>query len=122
MSIVTCTGDYYQEISGCIPQITILGVDNNTDYVVKITLANGSLIQFKKKSELFADELILEQNELLNGFWNDATGEVKIEIYDFATMELKFIEICDVEYSQIIINFLPIETNLTNINIPLNCN
>jgi hypothetical protein len=53
--------------------------------------------------------ITLTKDELLEGFWNDGTGEVVITIEETTALCIPItLTICEVEYSQIILNFTKI--------------
>jgi hypothetical protein len=65
--------------------------------------------------------ITLTKDDLLDGFWNDGTGEVVITIEELTALCVPItLTICEVEYSQIILNFtkILIDSGVRTENVP----
>lgn len=109
MALLNCNQTYKQDIPGCIDAIALnFDLDATTEYQVKIIFANGMAITTRLTTN-GGGVLNLTKDGLLEGFWNDGTGEVVLQIFDITTQCLPIpITLCEVEYSQIVLNFTKI--------------
>jgi hypothetical protein len=109
MALLNCNATYKQDVPGCIDFIALnLDLESTTAYQVTFTFANGMVLKTRITTNA-GGTLSIDKNELLEGFWNDGTGEVVITIQDLTALcvPLTF-TLCEVEYSQIVLNFTKI--------------
>lgn len=122
MALINCGSAYEQEIPGCIPEIvfTFAELTEETDYNIVLGFPNS----FKVKTTITTDRdksFTLTKNDLLEGFWTNETGPVTLQIYDGNKCLTESVVICGTTFSQIVLNFKPIETNDATISVPCTC-
>jgi hypothetical protein len=106
MALLNCNATYKQDVPGCIGFIALnLDLESTTAYQVTLTFVNGMVLKTRITTNA-GGTLSLSKDGLLSGFWNDGTGEVVITIQDLTALcvPLTF-TLCEVEYSQIVLNF-----------------
>jgi hypothetical protein len=121
MALINCNATYEIDIPGCTPEIRLLAPKKNILYTLKFTFANGFTLSIKKTSNSSTSIITLTKDADLNGFWNDGTGQVILQLFEGSTCDPAINTFCTLEYSQIVINFKPIDTNDTYTSIPCTC-
>jgi hypothetical protein len=121
MALLNCNATYKQDVPGCIDFIALnLDLESTTAYQVTFTFANGMVLKTRITTNA-GGTLSLSKDGLLSGFWNDGTGEVVITIQDLTALcvPLTF-TLCEVEYSQIVLNFtkILIDDDVRTENVP----
>lgn len=106
MALLNCNKTYKQDVPGCVAFIALnFDLEPLTPYQVSFTFPNGMVLKTRKTTN-GGGVINLTKDDLLDGFWNDGTGEVVIEINEITSLCVPVpITLCEVEYSQIILNF-----------------
>lgn len=109
MALLNCNKTYKQDVPGCIDFIALnFDLENTTEYQISFTFPNGMVLKTRKTTNA-GGVINLTKDDLLDGFWNDGTGEVVIEINELTSLCVPVtLTLCEVEYSQIILNFTKI--------------
>jgi len=109
MALLNCNATYKQDVPGCIEFVALnLDLDPSTEYQLSFTFANGMKISTRATTN-GGGVITLTKDELLEGFWNDGTGEVVITIEALTALCVPLtLALCEVEYSQIVLNFTKI--------------
>lgn len=120
MSLINCAKSYNVDIPGCIQEILIDLDLEDTEYRCVFVLQNG----FKLIKNIISNGtgiLTLVKDDILEGFWNDGTGPVTLQLYIGSSCNPTPITICNNTYEMITLNFLPIQTDDGTINITCTC-
>lgn len=120
MSLINCATEFTIDIPGCIQTITLEAPTESTEYKCVFVLPNG----FKLSTNITSDAegiLTLTKDEILEGFWNEGTGSVTLQLYVGNSCTPSDITICTNTYNLITLNFLPIQTDDTTISISCTC-
>lgn len=106
MALLNCNKTYKQDVPGCVDFIALnFDLEPLTPYQVSFTFPNGMVLKTRLTTN-GGGVINLTKDNLLDGFWNDGTGEVVIEINEITSLCVPVpITLCEVEYSQIILNF-----------------
>lgn len=120
MSLINCNATYNIDVPGCTPQIQLLAPKKSVLYTLKWTFANGFIFTHKLTSTNPASLLIINK-DVLDGFWNEGTGTVILQLFEGNKCDPAINTFCTQTYSQIIINFLPIESDDAYFTIPCAC-
>ena len=106
MALLNCNKTYKQDVPGCVDFIALnFDLEPSTPYQVSFTFPNGMVLKTRLTTN-GGGVINLTKDNLLDGFWNDGTGEVVIEINEITSLCVPVpITLCEVEYSQIILNF-----------------
>jgi hypothetical protein len=109
MALLNCNATYKQDVPGCIEFVALnLDLTANIEYQVSFTFTNGMQLKTRLTTN-GGGVLSLTKDELLEGFWNDGTGEVVITIEALTALCVPLtLTLCEVEYSQIVLNFTKI--------------
>ena len=121
MGLINCGSAYTQTIGGCIERIALdLGLTGDTDYTIQFRFENGAILERTYTTD--ASGLItLAKNNDLAGFWNEGTGLVLFNVYATDSCEAEVITICEVEYTDLVINFQYVDTEATEAEFPCPC-
>lgn len=120
MSLLNCATAYNVDVPGCIQTLTLDLPLESTEYKCVFTLQNG----FKLIKNLTTDAtgtLTLTKDGILEGFWNDGTGAVTLQVFIGTACTPSPITICTNTYEMITMNFIPIQTDDDTINITCTC-
>ena len=121
MALLNCNATYKQDVPGCIEFVALnFDLEATTQYQVTFTFANGMKLTTRLTTNA-GGRISLTKDELLPGFWNDGTGEVVIQIFELTDLCTPIVlTLCEVEYSQIILNFtkILIDEEIRTENVP----
>jgi hypothetical protein len=120
MALINCNDTFEVDIPGCIDTITLDLPLEITLTTVKYSFANGFTLSTKITTNI-TGIITLTKDTPLEGFWNEGTGPVTVQFFTGSKCDPEVITICGNTYSQIVLNFKPIQTNDTTFNINCTC-
>jgi hypothetical protein len=120
MALINCNDTFEVDIPGCIDTITLDLPLEITLTTVKYSFANGFTLSIKITTNI-TGIITLTKDTPLEGFWNEGTGPVTVQFFTSSKCDPEVITICGKTYSQIVLNFKPIQTDDTTYNINCTC-
>jgi hypothetical protein len=121
MALLNCNATYKQDVPGCIDFVALnFDLESSTEYQVTFTFANGMKLTTRLTTN-GGGVINLTKDVLLDGFWNDGTGEIVIQIYALTDLCTPVIlSLCENDYSQIVLNFtkILIDSDYRTENVP----
>jgi hypothetical protein len=120
MSLINCAKEYEVDVPGCITTINIDTALEDTAYKCVFILPNGFKLS-KSITSGITGIITLTKDDILEGFWNEGTGPVSLQLFIGTDCAPTPITVCDIDYEQIILNFIPIQTEDDTIDIICTC-
>ena len=121
MALINCGNAYTQSIPGCIETIVLdLGLIPDTDYTIQFNFQNESILERYYTTDVDG-KITLTKNADLEGFWNEGDGPVLFNIYATDSCDAQVVTICEVEYTDLILDFKFINTETTEVEFPCPC-
>jgi hypothetical protein len=120
MSIINCNAPLEIDIPGCVQTITLDLAIEATPTRVEYQFQNG----FKLITTITTDisgVITLTKDSPLEGFWNEESGPVVVQFYTISKCEPDAFTLCGINYTQLVLNFKPIQTDATTFDINCTC-